>query len=350
MAEPAWPHPRRPRAAVAPRAVRLAAALAGLAAIAAYLFVALRRLGYPFPVEWLESNSLVEVHRILAGQPLYPAPTVGVRSRRLPAAVFRRVGRRGPGARRLLPDAAAGLPRVLAVLLRAARPAGPARDGQRRGRGRGRGPVRRGLLRHRHVVRRRPGRLAFPRAEHRRPVRRPVDARHARCRRRRGAARRRGAHEADRARRGGRGGRRAAGRSAPQARLRRRAHRDHGAGRQHARARAGQRRLVRLLRLRADERALADRQQFRLVLDGPGDRDGPGRVRRPDRRAPGTPRPGGRLCRAGGRGLRRPCAQRRRHQRRAARVSRRGAAGRPGARPRSESGCGSALGTDRCGG
>ncbi len=35
------------------------------------------RLAYPFPLEWLEGNSLVEVHRILAGQPLYPAPTVG---------------------------------------------------------------------------------------------------------------------------------------------------------------------------------------------------------------------------------------------------------------------------------
>jgi hypothetical protein len=58
-----------------PRALRLAAALAGVAAIGAYLFVALSRLAYPFPVEWLESNSLVEVHRILAGQPLYPAPT-----------------------------------------------------------------------------------------------------------------------------------------------------------------------------------------------------------------------------------------------------------------------------------
>jgi len=56
--------------------MRLATALAGLAAIAAYLFVALSRLGYPFPVEWLESNSLVEVHRILAGQPLYTAPAV----------------------------------------------------------------------------------------------------------------------------------------------------------------------------------------------------------------------------------------------------------------------------------
>jgi hypothetical protein len=61
----------------APRAARLAAALAGLVAVIAYLFVALSRLGYPFAVEWLEGNSLVEVHRILAGQPLYPAPTAG---------------------------------------------------------------------------------------------------------------------------------------------------------------------------------------------------------------------------------------------------------------------------------
>ena len=61
----------------APRAVRLAAALAGLVAIGAYLFVALSRLTYPFALEWLEGNSLVEVHRILAGQPLYPAPTAG---------------------------------------------------------------------------------------------------------------------------------------------------------------------------------------------------------------------------------------------------------------------------------
>ena len=60
-----------------PRAARLAAALAGLIAIGAYLFVALSRLGYPFAVNPLEGNSLVEVHRILAGQPLYPAPTAG---------------------------------------------------------------------------------------------------------------------------------------------------------------------------------------------------------------------------------------------------------------------------------
>jgi Dolichyl-phosphate-mannose-protein mannosyltransferase len=57
--------------------VRLAAALAGLAVIITYLVIAVSRLTYPFTVEWLESNSLVEVHRILAGQPLYPAPTAG---------------------------------------------------------------------------------------------------------------------------------------------------------------------------------------------------------------------------------------------------------------------------------
>ncbi|HEX9043270.1 MAG TPA: glycosyltransferase family 39 protein [Trebonia sp.] len=68
--------PDRPRQ-WAPRAARLAAALAGLVAIGAYLLVALRRLDYPFALEQLEGNSLVEVHRILAGQALYPAPSVG---------------------------------------------------------------------------------------------------------------------------------------------------------------------------------------------------------------------------------------------------------------------------------
>ena len=57
--------------------MRLAAALLGLAVIAVYLSIALGRLTYPFTIEWLESNSLVEVHRILSGQQLYPAPGVG---------------------------------------------------------------------------------------------------------------------------------------------------------------------------------------------------------------------------------------------------------------------------------
>src|SRR5262249_8866133 len=43
----------------------------------AYLYVALTRLGYPFAVEYLEGNSLAEVQRIVAGQPLYAAPSAG---------------------------------------------------------------------------------------------------------------------------------------------------------------------------------------------------------------------------------------------------------------------------------
>jgi hypothetical protein len=74
--QPAPPEPQAWRRRT-PGVVRLAAALAGLAAIGAYLFVAVRRLDYPFALEWLEGNSLVEVHRILAGQPLYPAPGAG---------------------------------------------------------------------------------------------------------------------------------------------------------------------------------------------------------------------------------------------------------------------------------
>ena len=54
--------------------LRAAGALLGLAAIGAYLAIALARLSYPFTVEVLESNSLIEVHRILAGQSLYAPP------------------------------------------------------------------------------------------------------------------------------------------------------------------------------------------------------------------------------------------------------------------------------------
>ena len=64
------------RPAAGPRALRVTGALLGLAAIGAYLAIALARLSYPFTVEVLESNSLIEVHRILAGQPLYAPPGV----------------------------------------------------------------------------------------------------------------------------------------------------------------------------------------------------------------------------------------------------------------------------------
>jgi hypothetical protein len=74
---PAPPWSRWPGRAGTARALRWAAAALGLAGIGAYLVLALLRLRYPFAVELLESNSLVEVHRILAGQPLYAAPSAG---------------------------------------------------------------------------------------------------------------------------------------------------------------------------------------------------------------------------------------------------------------------------------
>jgi hypothetical protein len=57
--------------------LRALAALLGLAAIGTYVAVALTRLSYPLVLEVLESNSLIEVHRILAGQPLYATPSAG---------------------------------------------------------------------------------------------------------------------------------------------------------------------------------------------------------------------------------------------------------------------------------
>lgn len=57
------------------RTLRAAAAVAGLIVIAAYLGIALARIGYPGHLEILEGNSLMEVHRILTGQQLYAAPS-----------------------------------------------------------------------------------------------------------------------------------------------------------------------------------------------------------------------------------------------------------------------------------
>jgi Dolichyl-phosphate-mannose-protein mannosyltransferase len=72
-AEPASVGPARHRDVA--RALRAAAALAGLAAIGCYLGIALARIGYPGHLEILEDNSLVEMRRILAGQQIYVAPS-----------------------------------------------------------------------------------------------------------------------------------------------------------------------------------------------------------------------------------------------------------------------------------
>jgi hypothetical protein len=40
-----------------------------------FLYVAISRMGYPFTLEWLEGASLIAVHQLLDGQPLYVQPT-----------------------------------------------------------------------------------------------------------------------------------------------------------------------------------------------------------------------------------------------------------------------------------
>jgi 4-amino-4-deoxy-L-arabinose transferase-like glycosyltransferase len=53
----------------------LALALA-CAYVAAFVIVAVARLPYPFELEWLEGLVLEHVHRVLAGQPIYVAPSL----------------------------------------------------------------------------------------------------------------------------------------------------------------------------------------------------------------------------------------------------------------------------------
>ncbi len=60
------------RRAVLPRVLVAAALLHPLA----FLAVAIARLGHPFELEWMEGGVLVQVHRLLAGQPMYAAPTL----------------------------------------------------------------------------------------------------------------------------------------------------------------------------------------------------------------------------------------------------------------------------------
>jgi hypothetical protein len=55
------------------RRLALAAALVHLAA---YAFVALQRIDYPFEIEWMEGGSAGHVERVLAGESLYGPPTL----------------------------------------------------------------------------------------------------------------------------------------------------------------------------------------------------------------------------------------------------------------------------------
>jgi 4-amino-4-deoxy-L-arabinose transferase-like glycosyltransferase len=61
---------------VAARSLRWLLLAAGVLYVAGYVSVALGRMDYPFELEWLEGNSLVQVQRILAGEKLYVPPSL----------------------------------------------------------------------------------------------------------------------------------------------------------------------------------------------------------------------------------------------------------------------------------
>jgi len=46
-----------------------------VAALAGFLFVAMSRVGFPFALEWMESGTYLHVKQVLAGKPLYAAPS-----------------------------------------------------------------------------------------------------------------------------------------------------------------------------------------------------------------------------------------------------------------------------------
>lgn len=60
----------RSRLALAP-----AVGLAGMAVVA-FVYVALRRMGYPFELEWMEGSIVEHVQRVLDGKPIYASPSV----------------------------------------------------------------------------------------------------------------------------------------------------------------------------------------------------------------------------------------------------------------------------------
>ena len=56
--------------------VRVAVAAAAIVPIGLYLFVALRRIGYPFELEWLEGGAVEIVQRVVHGQGIYVRPSL----------------------------------------------------------------------------------------------------------------------------------------------------------------------------------------------------------------------------------------------------------------------------------
>ena len=57
--------------------VRVLVCVAAAAPIAAYLWVALHRVGYGYELDWMEGGSVELVARVAAGHSLYTAPSLG---------------------------------------------------------------------------------------------------------------------------------------------------------------------------------------------------------------------------------------------------------------------------------
>jgi hypothetical protein len=67
--------PRRAQGTL-PRVALAACIAASVYYVGAFLYVALRRMPYPFALEWLEGGSYSQVQRLLTGQPLYARPSI----------------------------------------------------------------------------------------------------------------------------------------------------------------------------------------------------------------------------------------------------------------------------------
>ena len=63
-----------PRLAAGRAAERLVVVLAAVQ-IALYVGIAIRTLGYPFPLEWMEGGSIDVIDRVRSGLPIYTRPT-----------------------------------------------------------------------------------------------------------------------------------------------------------------------------------------------------------------------------------------------------------------------------------
>ena len=57
-------------------ALKALAWIAALASIATFVLVALKRLSYPFELEWMEGAMRVAVERVLSQQPIYTPPSL----------------------------------------------------------------------------------------------------------------------------------------------------------------------------------------------------------------------------------------------------------------------------------